>query len=417
MTTVPKILYVFGTRPEAIKLFPLIMKSKKDSRVQTLVCSTGQHREMLRSLFELFQVKPDYDFDLMTNGQSLTDVTIAVLTGLQNIFKAERPDVVVVQGDTTTCFAASVAAFQDKVKIVHVEAGLRSGDIDSPFPEEFNRKATGLIADFHFAPTEDAKQNLIHDGVSENRIQVTGNTGIDALFEIRDRIYASPALRKTLHADFEFLDKSKKLILVTMHRRESFGRPMEQAMRGLLQLAERSDIQILIPLHMNPNVRECAERVLKDNAQWADAKNESKSNHRIWLCEPQDYPSFVYLMDRAHLIITDSGGVQEEAPSLGKPVFVARDTTERPEAIAAGTSKLIPLVATKFTAMVNEILDDEKLYKRMAQAKNPFGDGKACEKILAAMIERYGDHSSPSENRGLPLKIPTQRFEQSTLTP
>lgn len=383
------ILIVFGTRPEAIKLAPFILAGKKDALFKMHVCSTGQHREMLRPLLNFFDIVPDYDLDLMRPGQSLVDISQGVMKGVNDILKTHPMDAVVVQGDTTSCFIASLVAFYHKVPVVHVEAGLRSGDIYSPYPEEFNRKATGLVASLHFAPTELAKENLLREHYNANDIFVTGNTGIDALFAVKQRLKENPNLNKDLDHKYSFLDRKKKLVLVTVHRRESFGDPMEEVMKGLVALSQNEDLELLIPLHMNPQVRKSAEKIFGDHAMWIDKERAvTPGQSKIWLCEPVDYVPFVYLMDRADLIITDSGGVQEEAPSLGKPILVAREKTERPEAIAAGTSRLIPLEEKSFLQVAKEVLYTPSIYSKMAEAKNPFGDGKACERILNIMADR-----------------------------
>lgn len=385
-----KILIVLGTRPEAIKLAPFIIKSKLDSSFKVKVCSTGQHREMLTSILNFFEIRPDYDLNLMKPQQSLTDISVGAMIGLSNILSKEKFDAVVVQGDTTTSFIASLVAFYNKVEVVHIEAGLRTGDIHSPFPEEFNRKAISLVSKLHFAPTELSKQNLIREHYLEDSIFVTGNTGIDALFEVKKRIFDNENILNEMKAQFSFLNPNKKLILVTVHRRESFGAALEEVMHGLVELSRRDDIEILIPLHMNPQVRDSAKAVLTQVARWAPnkASADKNSTSRIWLTEPLDYVPFIYLMDRAHLIITDSGGVQEEAPSLGKPVLIAREKTERPEAIEAGTSALIQLQRQAFVKKVCDLLDNQNIYIKMSQSKNPFGDGFACEKILKILATR-----------------------------
>ena len=377
------LLFVFGTRPETIKVAPLILKAKQDPRFRVLVCSTGQHREMIRPLFDFFGFTPDFDLDLMRPGQSLADISTSVMTGLHRILQTHSVDNVLVQGDTTSCFIASLVAFYHRVPVTHIEAGLRSGDMHSPFPEEFNRKGTGLVADVHLAPTMTARENLLREHHRHENIFVTGNTGIDALFEVRNKIAATPEIQSFMQRRHSFLSPRRKLILVTVHRRESFGRPMEEVMKGLLELSHREDVELLIPLHMNPEVRKSAQKIFGTEARWVD-KNENilQGESKIWLCEPIDYVPFVYLMDKAHLIITDSGGIQEEAPSLGKPILVAREKTERPEAIAAGTSKLIPLEHKAFVEMASEVLDSPSLYNSMAQARNPFGDGHASYRIL-----------------------------------
>ncbi len=383
------LLYVFGTRPETIKMAPLIMASQNDDRFRTLVCSTGQHREMIKPLFDFFGITPDFDLDLMKPGQTLTDISVGVMTGLQNILKDNKVDAIIVQGDTASCFIGSLVGFYNRIPVMHVEAGLRSGDIYSPYPEEFNRKATGLVTHTHFAPTETARQNLLKDHYSEKDIFVTGNTGIDALFAVLNEIKKNPDIGSDVKKRFSFLDESKKLVLVTVHRRESFGAPMDEVMKGLLKLSEENDLELLIPLHMNPQVREGAKRIFGDKAQWIDKANVPvKGGSKIWLCEPVDYVPFIYLINQAHLIITDSGGVQEEAPSLGKPILVAREKTERPEAIEAGTSKLIPLQATSFVQTALEVLRDPAIYNKMAQAKNPFGEGHASKTILDLIAQR-----------------------------
>ncbi|WP_413560873.1 non-hydrolyzing UDP-N-acetylglucosamine 2-epimerase [Bdellovibrio sp. HCB209] len=377
------LLFVFGTRPEAIKCAPVVLKAQKDPRFKVLVCSTGQHREMIRPLFDFFGIKPDFDLDLMKPGQTLVDISMGVMSGLNKILLENKVDGIVVQGDTSSGFIASLVSFYHKIPVIHIEAGLRSGDIFSPFPEEFNRKGTALVAKIHLAPTETAKQNLIHEHYPEKDVFVTGNTGIDALFEVKNKIEARPELNAQFADKYSFLSRDKNLALVTVHRRESFGEPMEQVMSGLLELSRRNDLELLIPLHMNPQVRASAQKIFGDNAKWIDKGETVKPGQsKIWLCEPVDYVPFIYLMDRAHIIITDSGGVQEEAPSLGKPILVAREKTERPEAIEAGTSMLIPLKKDEFIRVATDVLDKKEIYQRMAQAKNPFGDGSASEKIL-----------------------------------
>ncbi|MES2803329.1 MAG: UDP-N-acetylglucosamine 2-epimerase (non-hydrolyzing) [Bdellovibrionota bacterium] len=368
------LLFIFGTRPEAIKVAPLILKLQKSLQHQILVCSTGQHREMLKPLLSFFKITPDFDLDLMRPGQSLSSLSTRVMAGVQNIIDQQNQtgkpiDSIIVQGDTTSSCIGGMVAFYNKIKVIHLEAGLRSHDIQSPFPEEFNRKALSLISHLHLAPTIEAKQNLLHEHADSNKIFVTGNTGIDALFEVKNRIDNSLELSQSFQAQFAYLDTSKKLILVTLHRRESFEKNIKIVMQGVLELAKRTDIEFVIPLHLNPEVRKLADEIFSD----------CPSN--IHLVEPVDYIPFVYLMNMAHFIITDSGGIQEEAPSLGKPVLIARENTERPEALTAGTSKLVPLQKELFIATVVELLDDENVYAKMAQAKNPFGDGRACERI------------------------------------
>lgn len=368
---------------------PLILLGQKDPRFKILVCSTGQHREMIKPLFDFFHIKPDFDLDLMKPGQTLVDISLGVMQGVQNILRSNKIDAIVVQGDTTSCFVGGLVGFYNKIPVMHIEAGLRSGDLYSPYPEEFNRLATGLLAHTHFAPTETAKNNLLREHYNQKDIFVTGNTGIDALFEVLKELQRKPAIGSSVAERFSFLDATKKLVLVTVHRRESFGTPMEEVMKGLLTLSQESDLELLIPLHMNPLVRASAERIFGDKAQWIDKDSApQKGQSKIWLCEPVDYVPFIYLLSQAHLIITDSGGVQEEAPSLGKPILVARKKTERPEAIEAGTSQLIPLQAERFVATALKVLRNSDIYNRMAQAKNPFGDGGSAVQILDLIAAR-----------------------------
>lgn len=330
---------------------------------------------MLKPLFQFFNIVPDFDLDLMRPGQSLTSLSTLLMMGLQQIIDNQKQthpiDQIIVQGDTTSSCMGGIVAFYNKIEVIHLEAGLRSNDIYSPFPEEFNRKTLSLIANVHLAPTEEAKQNLLREGIDPAKIFVTGNTGIDALFEVKNQIQNSIDLTKIFESKFNFIDPSKKLILVTLHRRESFEKNIKVVMNGILSLAERKDIQFIAPLHLNPVVKQTASEIF------------AKCPANIHLTDPIDYIPFVYLMTRSHFIITDSGGIQEEAPSLGKPVLIARENTERPEAIAAGTSKLVPLEKNSFISSVNELLDNEQVYQTMAKAKNPFGDGNACARIAA----------------------------------
>ncbi len=369
-----KILTVFGTRPEAIKMAPLVLALSKIPTLDSKVCVTAQHREMLDQVLELFDIKPDFDLNLMKAEQSLNDVTTQVLLLLNPVLEDFKPDLVLVHGDTATTFAASLAAYYQHIKVGHVEAGLRTGNLYSPWPEEANRKLTSVLCDFHFAPTEAAKQNLIREGYSKN-IFVTGNTVIDALLTIKEKIDKDETLKQTLASGFPFLDESKRLILVTGHRRESFGDGFERICQALVSLANQNpEVQILYPVHLNPNVQEPVKRLLNNISN-------------IFLIEPQQYLPFVYLMMRAHIILTDSGGVQEEAPSLGKPVLVMRDTTERPEAVEAGTVKLVGTDTQKIIQEMQSLLDDENAYRTMSKAHNPYGDGLACKRIIEAIIE------------------------------
>lgn len=369
-----KILTVFGTRPEAIKMAPLVLALSKNSKINSKVCVTAQHREMLDQVLELFEIKPDYDLDLMKAGQSLNDISTQILLKLKPVLEDFKPDLVLVHGDTATTFAAALAAYYQQIKVGHIEAGLRTGNLYSPWPEEANRKLTSVLCDFHFAPTEAAKNNLLHEGY-KNNITVTGNTVIDALLTIKQKIEKDKNLNESLAANYPFLDATKKLILVTGHRRESFGDGFERICKALVEIAQKNPhVQILYPVHLNPNVQEPVKRLLKNISN-------------IFLIEPQQYLPFVYLMMRSHIILTDSGGVQEEAPSLGKPVLVMRDTTERPEAVDAGTVKLVGTDTQKIILEIQNLLDDEVSYQTMSKAHNPYGDGLACQRIIATIIK------------------------------
>ncbi|NVO01011.1 MAG: UDP-N-acetylglucosamine 2-epimerase (non-hydrolyzing) [Geobacteraceae bacterium] len=363
-----KILITFGTRPEAIKMAPVVAALKEQAAFEVKVCVTAQHRQMLDQVLELFNIVPDFDLNLMQPGQDLTDITSNVLFGMRGVLRNWRPDWMLVHGDTTTTFAAALAAYYEKVSVGHVEAGLRTGNIYSPWPEEMNRRLAGAIAALHFAPTERAAGNLLREGVAAERIFITGNTVIDALLEVVDKVRNDGRLKAHFASQFSFLDDARRLVLVTGHRRENFGEGFERICRALQRLSERDDLDIVYPVHLNPHVQEPVRRILSNAS-------------RVHLIAPLDYLPFVYLMDRSALIITDSGGVQEEAPSLGKPVLVMRDTTERPEAVDAGTVKL---VGTDEDAIVNEanlLLDDSAAYEKMSQAHNPYGDGAAATRI------------------------------------
>ena len=369
-----KVLTVFGTRPEAIKMGPLVHALAADERFEAKCCVTAQHREMLDQVLELFAIKPDYDLNLMQPGQTLNDVTARILLELKPVLQEFKPDVILVHGDTATTFAASLAAYYEQIEVGHVEAGLRTGNIYSPWPEEANRRLTGALTKYHFAPTDTSKQNLLRENFAEEYISVTGNTVIDALLMVQNRIKNDSELNEELRAKFPFLDDSKKLILVTGHRRESFGGGFERICEALAITAKQHpEVQILYPMHLNPNVREPVNRIL------ADVDN-------VHLIEPQQYLPFVYLMTRANIILTDSGGIQEEAPSLGKPVLVMRDTTERPEAVAAGTVKLVGTDVDKIVSNLHVLLTDENAYQEMSFAHNPYGDGKACQRILNKLV-------------------------------
>ncbi|MGI7011754.1 non-hydrolyzing UDP-N-acetylglucosamine 2-epimerase [Citrobacter braakii] len=369
-----KVLIVFGTRPEAIKMAPLVNEIKKNRKIDLKVCVTAQHREMLDQVLELFEITPNYDLNLMKAGQTLNDITSAILINMRPILREYQPDIVLVHGDTSTTFAVSLAAYYEKVAIGHVEAGLRTGDIYSPWPEEANRKLTSVLTDYHFAPTESSRNNLIKEGYNADKIIVTGNTVIDALHIAKNKIDGNGNISSELAANFQFLSKDKKMILVTGHRRESFGRGFENICEALAEIARKNEnVQIVYPVHMNPNVREPVNRILS-------------GIHNVYLIEPQQYLPFVYLMDKSYLILTDSGGIQEEAPSLGKPVLVMRDTTERPEAVDAGTVKLIGTNKEQIITSVVELLSNKCLYKKMATAVNPYGTGQSSNKIIRFLL-------------------------------
>ena len=368
-----KVLTVFGTRPEAIKMAPLVHALARDPHFEAKVCVTAQHREMLDQVLKLFSIVPEYDLNIMQPGQGLTEITCRILEGLKPVLESFKPDVVLVHGDTTTTMAASLAAFYQRIPVGHVEAGLRTGDLSSPWPEEGNRTLTGHLATYHFAPTETSRQNLLRENIADNRITITGNTVIDALFWVRDRVLSDEALRNELTQRYPFLANGKKMILVTGHRRESFGRGFEQICHALAEIAANNpDVQIVYPVHLNPNVSEPVNRIL------GHVEN-------VMLIEPQDYLPFVWLMNRAWLILTDSGGIQEEAPSLGKPVLVMREMTERPEAVSAGTVCLVGTDSQRIVNEVTRLLHDESAWQAMSRAHNPYGDGQACHRILSAL--------------------------------
>jgi UDP-N-acetylglucosamine 2-epimerase (non-hydrolysing) len=367
-----KILVVFGTRPEAIKMAPVVLALRRVPDLQVAVCVTAQHRQMLDQVLELFGIVPEHDLNIMKPGQDLTDITCNILVGLRDVLKADRPDVVLVHGDTTTASAAALAAFYEKIPVGHVEAGLRTGDMYAPWPEEMNRALVGRLATLHFAPTEKARRSLLAENVPELQIHVTGNTVIDALQWVSERLATDGALATAIGQQFEFLDSSKRLITVTGHRRENFGEGFERICQALRELARRPDVQVVYPVHLNPSVQEPVRRILG-------------TAHNVHLINPLDYLPFVYLMGRSHIIVTDSGGVQEEAPSLGKPVLVMRDTTERPEAVEAGTVKLVGTSTERILAESARLLDDEAAYASMARALNPYGDGQASGRIVQAL--------------------------------
>lgn len=352
---------------------PVVEALKRSDAVDVVVAVTAQHRQMLDQVLELFSITPDEDLDVMQPGQTLPGLFSRILTGMSEVIERHAPDMVLVHGDTSTTFATAMAAFYNKVPVGHVEAGLRTGDIFAPWPEEANRRLTAPLSTLHFAPTERSRDNLLQEGFSPDSIEVTGNTVIDALLEVTAKIDSNPGLSHELAARLPFLDPQRKLVLVTGHRRENFGDGFEQICLALKALADRGDVQVVYPVHLNPNVQEPVNRILRDQAN-------------VVLIDPQDYLPFVYLMSRATLIITDSGGVQEEAPSLGKPVLVMRDTTERPEAVDAGTVRLVGTDAARIVAEANRLLDDPAAYATMSRAHNPYGDGHASERIAKRII-------------------------------
>jgi len=371
-----KVLTVFGTRPEAIKMAALTKGLAADDYFDSKVCVTAQHREMLDQVLQLFEITPEYDLNIMTPGQTLTDITTSIISGLDEVLAEFSPDIVLVHGDTATTFAAALASYYKQIPVGHVEAGLRTGNIYSPWPEEANRQLTSVLTEIHFAPTLLSKQNLLNEGVESSSVVVTGNTVIDALLLVANKIRQHEDLDKELASKFPMLDESKKLILVTGHRRESFGGGFENICKSLMQTAvDNPDCQIVYPVHLNPNVQEPVNRLL------ADLDN-------VFLIPPQDYLPFVYLMLRSHVILTDSGGIQEEAPSLGKPVLVMRNTTERPEAVEAGTVILVGTDCSKIGSELERLLRDQEHYENMARAHNPYGDGRAVSRIIEALKAR-----------------------------
>jgi UDP-N-acetylglucosamine 2-epimerase (non-hydrolysing) len=369
-----KVLLIFGTRPEAIKMAPVIKTLEKEKLIESKICVTAQHREMLDQVLDFFEIRPDYDLNIMKKNQDLYDVTSNVLFGLKEILNDFKPDVVLVHGDTTTTFAASLAAFYQKIKIGHVEAGLRTYNLYSPWPEEANRELTGILANYHFAPTKSAKENLIKEGKNPENIIVTGNTVIDALFLALKKIEKNEKLKNNIinniKKQYPLIIKNKKIILVTGHRRENFGEGFLNICEALKEIAiNNPEIDIVYPVHLNPNVQKPVKEIL------SDIRN-------VYLIEPLNYPEFVYLMKQSYFIITDSGGIQEEAPSLGKPVLVMRDTTERPEAVTAETVKLVGTDKEKIIKEAQKLIDNKKEYEKMSKAHNPYGDGRATARIV-----------------------------------
>jgi UDP-N-acetylglucosamine 2-epimerase (non-hydrolysing) len=368
-----RVLSIFGTRPEAVKMAPVIRRLAAEPRVESVVCVTAQHREMLDQVLDLFSIRPDFDLDLMRPDQPLAELTAALFTGLDPVLREARPDWVLIQGDTTSAMAASLLAYYHRARVGHVEAGLRTGDKWQPFPEEINRRVAGAIADLHFAPTEWARQNLLHEGVSPERVIVTGNPVIDALQDVAARPY------DVTRGPLATIPWERRVILVTAHRRENFGRPLENIFTALRTLAETypKDIHLVYPVHLNPNVRGPAHRLL------GNLPNVS-------LIEPLDYLPMVHLMKRAYLVVTDSGGLQEEAPALGTPVLVLREVTERPEAIEAGTARLVGTDPARILSETRRLLDDPAARQAMAHAANPYGDGHAAERIVEALVQAPG---------------------------
>ncbi|MEK8031851.1 UDP-N-acetylglucosamine 2-epimerase (non-hydrolyzing) [Ideonella sp. DXS29W] len=371
-----KVLTVFGTRPEAIKMAPLVKRLEQTPGVVSRVCVTAQHRQMLDQVLDLFSIRPDHDLDLMRPGQDLYSITSGILHAIRAVYEAEQPDIVLVHGDTTTTFAATLAAFYQRIQVGHVEAGLRTGNLYSPWPEEANRKLTGALAAVHFAPTQAARDNLLRENVPSSSIVVTGNTVIDALIDVKARLDASGPLQAEMAARFPFLRSSSRMVLITGHRRENFGGGFDRICEAIAALASRyPDADLVYPVHLNPNVQEPVRRLLSGLPN-------------VHLIEPQDYLPFVYLMARSTIILTDSGGIQEEAPALGKPVLVMRDTTERPEAVEAGTVVLVGTDVERIVSGVSRLLDDAVEYQRMSYAHNPYGDGHACDRIVAELPNR-----------------------------
>lgn len=381
-------MLVFGTRPEAIKMAPLVKEfQKQPDRVDTVVCVTGQHREMLDQVLEIFDIRPDYDLNIMKQGQDLYDVTARVLTGMRDVLKEVKPDVVLVHGDTTTSTAAALSAFYQQIPVAHVEAGLRTHNIYSPWPEEMNRLLTGRLATYHFSPTPLSRNNLMREGVDDRNIIVTGNTVIDALYWVIEKIKQDEKLNNRLIGelkasgyDIDRLSDGKRLVLITGHRRENFGDGFAQMCRAIQTLTDKyPEVDFVYPMHLNPNVRKPIHEVFGEDLSGLG---------NMFFIEPLEYLSFVYLMEKSCIVLTDSGGIQEEAPGLGKPVLVMRDTTERPEALEAGTVKLVGTDYDKIVGEVSFLLDNEQAYEAMSKAVNPYGDGLACGRIVNALLYR-----------------------------
>lgn len=367
-----RVMTVFGTRPEGIKMAPIVKAMEDVEEIENIVCVTAQHREMLDQVLDIFKIKPDYDLDIFKPGQSLTEITTKALEGLEEIIIKTKPDLLLVQGDTTTVFAGALAAFYQKVKVGHVEAGLRSGNIYSPYPEEANRKLTGIVTNYHFAPTNESRENLLKEGYPEEKIFITGNTVIDALFHVVKENYI---FKDELLNNIDF--KNKRVILLTSHRRENIGSPMENIFNAVDEITKKyDDVEVVFPVHLNPKVRNIANKVFD-------------GNNNVHLIEPLDYEPFTNLMAKAHIVVTDSGGLQEEAPSLGKPVLVVRKETERPEGISAGTARLVGTIKENIFNELDLLLSSENEYNNMANAVNPYGDGKSSERIVQIILEQF----------------------------
>lgn len=364
-----KVMSIFGTRPEAIKMAPLVKELEKRNNIESIVCVTAQHREMLDQVLETFDIKPDYDLNIMKQGQTLGDVTTRALTGLEEVIKEARPDIVLVHGDTTTTFAGALAAFYNQVAIGHVEAGLRTDNKYSPYPEEMNRQMVDRLSDMYFAPTEISKNNLLKENINESKIYITGNTAIDAMSTTVDKNYT--------HKELEWIKPGERMILLTAHRRENLGEPMRHIFRAIKRIVDEfDDVKVIYPIHMNPKVREVANEVFD-------------GDDKVKLIEPLEVFDFHNFQNKSYIILTDSGGIQEEAPSLGKPVLVLRDTTERPEGISAGTLKLVGTDEDIIYEETKRLLTDNKEYERMSKASNPYGDGHASERIVDAIVEYF----------------------------
>lgn len=362
-----KIIVVFGTRPEAIKMCPLIKEIKKRKNVNCIVCVTGQHREMLDQVLDVFKITPDFNFSIMKKNQTLYDITYLVMDGMKKVLKQEKPDVVLVHGDTTTTFAAALACFYEKIPVGHVEAGLRTYNIYSPFPEEFNRQAVDIVSSYYFAPTERSRQNLLKEGKDVSKIYVTGNTAIDAL---------KTTVSQECNLEWKSWSENSRLLLLTAHRRENLGKPLENIFKAIKEIVEKhDDVKVIYPIHYNPQVRECANKILGEE-------------ERVKLIDPLNVVEFHNLINISYLILTDSGGIQEEAPSLGKPVLVLRDTTERPEGVEAGTLRLVGTNKNAICREVEKLLNDEEEYKKMSETKNPYGDGNASKRIVDILLEK-----------------------------